>query len=66
MKKLLLLAFVVMSAVACSKKPAANTTPTQPDSKMEAAPAEGETKPAEGEAKPEGDAPAADPCAGGQ
>lgn len=73
MKKLLVLAFVVCSAVACSKSKPAATTPPQPDSKMEGA---GTTEATEGaptteEATPEAATPEeatppeGDPCAGG-
>ncbi|MEO8705513.1 MAG: hypothetical protein ABI867_36115 [Kofleriaceae bacterium] len=67
MKKLLVLAFVVTSAVACSKSKPATTTPpaaAQPDAKMEGAGKDGD-KPA-GEATPDKPAdgkPTADPCA---
>jgi hypothetical protein len=55
MKKLLVLAFVVSSLVACGKSKPAATTPTPaPDAKMEGAPATEETKT---------ETPAADPCA---
>jgi hypothetical protein len=64
MKKLLVLAFVLTSAVACSKsKPAATTPPAaKPDAKMEGAPEAkpGETTP---DKKPDGTTPTADPCA---